>query len=46
MTDDATTPFDRFKALAKRVVSVPKAEIAKRESAYRKRRRAKKRPAK
>jgi hypothetical protein len=32
------TPYERFKALAKKVVSVPKAEIDKRESAYRKRR--------
>lgn len=41
--DDTTTPFERFKALAKRVVAVPKAEIAKRESAYKKRRAKRKR---
>jgi hypothetical protein len=36
------TPYERFKALAKKVVSVPKAEVDKRESVYRQKR-AKKR---
>ncbi len=32
------TPFERFVAATKRVLSVSKAELDKRESAYRKRR--------
>jgi hypothetical protein len=31
------TPFERFKALAKKVVTTPKAEVEKRASASRKR---------
>jgi hypothetical protein len=35
------TPYERFKALAKRVVATPKEEVEKREAAYRKSREAK-----
>ena len=36
------TEADRFRAFAQQVVSVPKAEIERREAAYRKQRAAKK----
>lgn len=32
------TPVERFKALAKKVITMPKAEVDGQESAYRKRR--------
>lgn len=34
-TADEKTPFQRFEEFTKRVISVPKAEIDKRERAYR-----------
>ena len=33
-----TTPFERFKELTRRIVAVPKAEIAEKERAYQKKR--------
>jgi hypothetical protein len=41
MSDE--TPYERFRALVKKVVSVPKAEVDKRKSAYRKQRAKKRR---
>jgi len=43
---DEPTPYEKFKALAKKVVAVPKAEVAKGESTYRKRRMKKRRSGK
>jgi hypothetical protein len=34
-SDDEKTPFQRFEEFTKRVISVPKTEIDKRERAYR-----------
>lgn len=41
MSNNGPTPYERFVAATKRVLSVSKQELQKRESAYRKRRRRK-----
>jgi hypothetical protein len=43
MTEKAETPFNKFKDFAKKVISVPKSEIDRREKEYKKSRRAAKR---
>jgi hypothetical protein len=45
MADRPLTPYERFVAATKRVLSVSKEELAKREAAWRKRREKKKRRA-
>jgi hypothetical protein len=40
MNEDPKKQFDRFRAFAKRVVSVPKTEIDRRDAEYRKHRKA------
>jgi hypothetical protein len=39
-SDSSATPFERFDSLLKRVISVPKSEIDKREAEYKKQRKA------
>lgn len=40
MSEETKTRFDSFRAFAKQVVSVPKAEIDRRDAEYRKSRKA------
>lgn len=42
MKNDADTPFQRFERLVRKVVSVPKKEIDRREAEWRKAQKAKK----
>lgn len=38
MTDDAESPFDRFRDFVRRVVTVPKEEIDEKEAEYKRQR--------
>jgi hypothetical protein len=42
-SDSESTPFEKFDALLKRVLAVPKSEIDRREAEYKERRKAVKR---
>jgi hypothetical protein len=41
---DSQTPFERFEAFARKILSVPKTEIEARERTYRESRKARKHP--
>jgi len=45
LTDETHTPWERFVETARRIMSVPKAEIDRREAAHQKRRRKRRRTA-